>query len=119
MAGLRDYLIDAAVQSVPQAVAQRLPTAGRTFVESMQGNRQPITEKNFTPDEQHMIRQLVEAKGAPEGSVTYEDYYKHAAGLRNHVSSTTPSVFSLGDPYGNVQTTLGQFRYKRDPRGGL
>lgn len=122
MAGLRDYLIDAVVQRVPEPLTQRLPTAGRTFIESMQGRREPITEQNFTPDERRLMRQLVESKGAPEGAVTYEDYYKHAQGLRNqnqHVSSTMPSVFSLGDAYGNVQTTLGQFRYKKGKNGNI
>ena len=122
MAGLRDYLIDAAVQSTPGAVTRRLPTAGRTFIESMQGSREPITETNFTPDEQNMIRQLVASKGTPQGSVTYEDYGRHAEGLRRQgqqLSSPSPSVFSMGDAFGNVQTTLGQFGYKKDKAGNI
>lgn len=97
-------------------------TSGRTLLETAQGKRDPITETHFSPDELAFMRQLVAAKGGDSGAIGYGDYSKLAEQMMKQgkvPASISPSVFSMGDPLGNVQTTLGRFRYARDPQGNL
>lgn len=57
------------------------------------GRREPITEKDFVPEELEAYRAIIAKKGAPEGHVDYPDYGDNAAALR---------------------TALGGFNYKGD-----
>jgi hypothetical protein len=117
-----NHLVDFIAQRVPASVVSALPTSGRTLLESVQGKRDPITESNFSSEELDVMRQLIAAKGTPSGSVSYVDYNNMAEKMMSEgkmPSSISPSLFSMGDPRGNVQTTLGQFRYVRDPQGNL
>lgn len=108
-------------------VAQKLnpnwfPTAPRTLLETAQGKRDPITETNFSPDELSFLRQMVAFKGGDKGNVSYKDYQKLREKLEEEgkqVLQARPSMFSVFEPFGNVQTTLGQFNYYRDPNGNL
>lgn len=115
------------VNKLVDFVAQRLPprmfpTSARTFLETAQGNREPITESNFSPEELAALKEMVLLKGGDAGDIQYKDYDALAKMLRERGQipiSTSPSVFSMGDPLGNVQTTLGRFRYVRDAGGNL
>jgi len=112
-----NHLVDWAMQKLPP---QWFPTAGRTFLETVQGNRQPITEQQFTPEELKVLNELVKLKGKPNGTITYEDYRaldgaRQAQGRRS--ANTLPSISSLFDPLGNVQTTVGRFSYVQMPDG--
>lgn len=115
------------INRVTDFIAQRLPassfpTAGRTFLETVQGRRDPITEGNFSPEELAVMREMIALKGGDAGDIQYGDYQELAKAMRargNIPASTTPSLFSLSDPLGNVQTTLGRFKYGRDARGNL
>ena len=108
-------------------IAQRLnpewfATSGRTLLETAQGTKTPITEKNFKPEELDVIRQLVDVKGKDKGSISYADYIQLARKIAKEKgeplpSSVTPSLFSMADPLGNIQTTLGRFTYQTDPKG--
>ena len=115
-------LIDFVAQRLP---ASMFPTNARTLLETAQGNRDPITENNFSPEELDVIRQLIINQKQESGSVQYPDYYdlvqrRRASGERGiPVSSIMPGLMSMGDAFGNVQTTLGQFRYARDANGNL
>jgi hypothetical protein len=110
-------------------IAQRLnpewfATSGRTLLETAQGTKTPITEKNFKPEELDVIRQLVDVKGKDKGSISYADYIQLARKIAKEKgeplpSSVTPSLFSMADPLGNIQTTLGRFTYQTDPKGNL
>lgn len=108
-------------------IAQRLdpkmfPTSARTLLETVQGTKTPITESHFSPEELDVMRQLATLKGGDKGTVNYGDYLALAQEMRKKGSmaaSATPSMFSMADPFGNVQTTLGQFRYQRTPQGTL
>ena len=111
------------VNRVVDFIAQRLPagafpTAGRTFLETVQGNRDPITESSFSRDELEVLRQLASKN---KGAVRYKDYDALAQELRSKgkEADSTASLFSLGSPLGNVRNTLGQFTYKLDPKGDL
>jgi len=108
-------------------IAQKLnpewfPTSGRTLLETAQGVKTPITEKNFKSEELDIIRQLIALKGSDNGSITYGDYLALAQKLNKDgppPTSITPGLYSMGDPLGNVHTTLGRFSYRTDPKGNL
>jgi len=115
------------VNKVLDFIAQRLPadvfpTSGRTLLETVQGAKTPITEKNFSPEEMDVMRELAALKGGDKGSINYADYVSLAKEMNKKgkvPASMSPSLFSMADPMGNVQTTLGQFRYMKDPQGNL
>jgi len=111
-------LVDWAVQKLDPSW---FPTAGRTFVETAQGARAPITEANFSPAELKALRQLVQYKGGDSGAINnYSDYAKSVEKATGDTDvAYSPGIFSLGDPLGNIQTTLGRFKYARDPNGDL
>lgn len=99
--------------------APRIPTAARTYLDSVVlGRTDPITEKNFTPQELAKIRQLTQAAPtaqdrwpATPGAVTYSTYKK--LGLPGSYSN---SMFDqLQTPQGNIENTLGQFNYRNNP----
>jgi hypothetical protein len=117
------------INKVLDFVAQRvdpqtkgLPTSARTLLETVQGGRSRITEANFSPEEIDVMRQLATLKGGDKGSINYADYVALAGEMNKQgkmPASMSPGLLSMADPMGNVQTTLGQFRYQRDPKGNL
>jgi hypothetical protein len=94
------------------------PTAARVFLESMQGKRDPITEADFSPEELKQIRQLIDSTEG-RGSVQYPDYVDLMKKQPGVTASYLPSLLSIADPLGNLQTTLGRFKYVRDADGTL
>ena len=112
-------LIDWAAQKVNP---NWFPTSARTFFETVQGNRDPITQAHFSPAELDALRQLIESTGG-RGNVQYDDYTKFMRKQQQEhgtiPASIAPNVLSILDPIGNVQTTLGRFTYARDPEGNL
>ena len=112
-------LIDWAAQKLDPKL---FPTSARTLLETAQGNQEPITETHFSPEELETMRQLIALKGTNAGSIQYNDYRALGKTIQERgqiPASLTPSLFSMGDPLGNIQTTLGRFRYARDPQGNL
>lgn len=107
-----NQLLDAIAQNLP---AEAFPTAGRVLLETAQGKKKKITESDFTADELAAMRRLIKSTG-DKGYVTYRDY-ADIADKEN--SSAVPSVLSIFDPLGNVQTTLGRFKYSRDKDGNV
>lgn len=106
---------------VPHLKPEWFPTSGRVLVESLQGDKSDITERHFSPEELGFMRGLIQHKGGDAGSIQYPDYqryhdelYKKGAGM---VWSRSPGLSSMGDAYGNVQTTLGRFGYAKQPDG--
>jgi hypothetical protein len=98
------------------------PTAAKTLIETAQGNKEPITEKNFTPEELKILQKLIESTNE-KGNVQYPDYYqlmkKQQKEKGTIPASFMPSITSMLDPIGNIQTTLGRFTYSRDADGNL
>jgi hypothetical protein len=85
-----------------------VPLDTRTFVSTLFGNRDPITEKNLNADQLSALREVVqtaEQKGR-KGNVQYSDYEKFNAGPQHnaHIS---------------LSTTLGRFNYVQNPDGSL
>jgi hypothetical protein len=50
------------------------PTSAKTLIETAQGSKEPITEKNFTPEELAALQKLI-ASTNERGDVQYPDYY--------------------------------------------
>ena len=112
-------LVDFVMQRLP---ADRFPTNARTLLETVQGNRDPISEGNFSPEELAALKELIMLKGGDKGNITYADYRLLADAMRNRgqiPASLSPHLFSMADPLGNLMTTLGQFNYARDANGNL
>jgi hypothetical protein len=115
------------INRVSDFIAQRLPasvfpTSGRTFLETVQGKRDPITEGNFSPEELAVMKEMIALKGGDAGDIQYSDYHALEKVMRaqgKSPASTNPSLFSMSDSLGNVQTTLGRFKYGRDAEGNL
>jgi hypothetical protein len=107
------------VQNAPPKI---FPTAGRVFLESMQGKRDPITEADFSPDELNQLRQLIKAT-ENKGNVQYSDYVNERnRRLREEFLPTVhlpPSILAITNPLGNLAGTLGRFTYVRDADGNL
>ena len=115
------------INRVLDFIAQKLDpkwfaTSGRILLETAQGVKTPITEKNFKPEELDIIRQLIALKGKENGVIGYDDYIMLARKMTKEGPmpvSVTPSIYSMADPLGNVQTTLGRFSYQADPKGNV
>ena len=98
------------------------PTSAKTLIETAQGKKEQITEKNFSPEELVALQKIIEFT-KNRGDVQYSDYYqlmkKEFEENRKIPASFTPSITSMLDPIGNLQTTLGRFSYSRDADGNL
>ena len=111
-------LLDYLVQNAP---ANIFPTAGRVFLESMQGKRGPITEADFTSDELNQLRQLINSTEG-RGNVQYKNYVNAKKKLlkeRMAFADLPPSILAITNPLGNTAATLGRFKYVRDADGNL
>ena len=110
-------MIDFVMQRLP---ADKFPTSAQIFLKSVQGDRNPITEKNFSPQELATIKELIRLKGGDAGDIQYSDYNNLAEAMKKRGQmpvSITPGLLSMGDTLGNIQTTLGRFKYARDANG--
>lgn len=118
-----DPLIDLVV-SAGGALGNAFPNYGlftpvKTLNDTLKGNLETITEKNFTPDQLDFLKNLIafkEYSGENKGSITYKDYVKYVLSKQDGPVSFTPGIFSIFDPYGQIMTTLGQFNYQIDPK---
>lgn len=114
-------------------VKKIVPAQVRTFVSTLAGNRDPITEKDFTADELKQVRDAITksrerqtgksfiASGTPgkkdykldqyyDPTVDYKDYGK---GMDN-----TRRDFNVGSDAA-IRNTLGKFSYEKTPEGRL
>jgi hypothetical protein len=61
-------------------------------------------------------------KGGDAGDIQYKDYSTLARAMWEQGQTPmtlSPGLLSMGDPRGNIQTTLGRFKYARDAKGNL
>lgn len=85
-----------------------VPLDTRTFVSTLFGNRDPITEQNLNPEQIMALREVVqtaEQKGR-KGNVQYSDYEKFKAGPQHN-------------PHISLENTLGRFNYTQNPDGSI
>jgi hypothetical protein len=116
--GLFDPLIDAVVPHLP---ADRFPTSAKLLLKTLQGDKSQVTNSSFTPEELAIISRLIEIAG-DKGYVGYGDYMKLGQQMKAQGKlpmSVQPSLFSMGDALGNIQTTLGRFSYKPNAKGSF
>jgi hypothetical protein len=110
-------------------VKKIVPAQVRTFVSTLAGNRDPITEKDFTADELKQVRDAITksrerqtgkrfikeegdklARQHYDPTVDYKDYGK---GMDN-----TRRDFNVGSDAA-IRNTLGKFSYEKTPEGRL
>mgnify|MGYP006274081157 CR=1 FL=1 len=114
-----------------------IPAQVRTFVGTLAGNRDPITEKDFTPEELAQARkainnsykrQLRDVNFSPDTAK-----YKNYEGLTklgildptvgyadySRKGSRTPATDSSVAPSAAMRNTLGRFKYEKTPEGRL
>lgn len=101
----------------------KLSAAHKIYLDTFsRGERGPITQADFKPEEmaelQNLIRQKEAATGGKgTGYIQYEDYKTLPGGdqRRGHLAS---SVSGVMPPRPALANSLGQFNYKRDPKTG-
>jgi len=85
------------------------PVDARIYLQTLFGNRDPITERDFSSEELMNIQAAIEANqrrtgSTDRGNVGYADY---------------PKGDQIGPGYAPIETTLGRFNYRRLPTGEL
>lgn len=88
-----------------------VPMDMRLFGSTLFGNRDPITEKDFTPEELAGMQSVVnqaQARGS-KGDVQYKDYARFSG--ENARPEYNPQIAT--------RTTLGRFNYTQNPDGTL
>jgi hypothetical protein len=85
------------------------PVDQRIYLQTLFGNRDPISAADFSGAELQAIRQAVEANqqrtgATTRGNVGYEDYPKNE---------------QIGPGYVPIETTLGRFNYRVQPDGTI
>jgi len=106
-------------------VKKVVPAQIRTFVSTLTGNREPITEKNFTEKELQQARDAIARSradpnfGPRDETVGYGHYGLEET--RSHDSSLLPigAVFNTLKPSEAMFNTLGRFKYEKTPEGKL
>ena len=112
-----DPVLDAVFQNMTPK-DKSLPT--RTLLETIQGNKNEITEKNFSPEHLAVMADLIRiaGPGKPVTYATYQKLYKERKAKTGKIPlDTVPGLASVYDPIGQVQTTLGQFNTNQTPQG--
>lgn len=124
-----DPLVAAAIKAgglLSNVMPQGMMTPARILDETVSGSQKSITEQDLTPEQLKFLKDLIAYKEdyakkteTPSGSVNYEDYKRYAEQLPEgqRVFNKEPGLLSVVDPYGQMQTTLGQFRYSKDKNG--
>lgn len=85
------------------------PVDARTYFQTLFGNREPITERDFSANELANIQAAIEANqrrtgASNRGNVGYADY---------------PKGDQIGAGYEPIENTLGRFNYRRLPSGEI
>lgn len=98
---------------------QQMPSAQRVYLSTfLDENKNKITDKDFTPKELATIMEIIKAKqaqnpNAPRGYITYKDYEKFIP--TEQLTANAGIRAGETNPYENIRTTLGQFRYQVAP----
>jgi hypothetical protein len=100
--------------------AKKHSLPARTLLETVQGNKSDITEKNFTPEQLQTIADLVRIAG-PGNPVRYDTYgklYRERQAKTGKIPlDIAPGLSSMSNDIGQIQTTLGQFNVVETPEG--
>jgi hypothetical protein len=107
-----------------------LPAQVRTFVDTVAGKRDPITEKNFDKKELQQMRAAIERSRARQsGYIEHqknkgrEAYYDETVDYRDYGTNRKRQQHTARDysplPADAARNTLGRFRYAKTPEGRL
>ena len=94
----------------------RVPAQVRTFASTVAGNRDPITEKDFSDSELAQVQDAIKRsrkRGSKSQTVDYVDYGDDKARQQHTIKDF--SVF----PADAARNTLGRFKYEKTPEGRL
>ena len=115
---VKEGLVRTAVDYVPKTLVPS--TAGKIFVESVQGQKAPITEKDFAPEELATMQELVRFKRQKAlvdprqdaNSIQLADYDEYVQTLpREQQASFYSAGLAPATPLANVRKTLGRFQF--------
>jgi hypothetical protein len=110
-------------------VKKIVPAQVRTFVETVRGKRDPITEKDFTEDELKQARDAVIKSRErqtgkrfikEEGDKLARQHYDTTVGYKDYGTGKdeTRQDFNVGSGAA-MRNTLGRFKYEKTPEGRL
>ena len=98
---------------------QAMPSSQRVYLDTvLDSNMGKITEKDFSPQELALISKMIQEKqlSSPKDTRGYIDYKDYDRYLKEEDKTAKAGVFaSAKNPYENIRTTLGQFRYQYLP----
>lgn len=121
---LSDKLTEGLISAYDKlADRDKLSAAHKIYLDTFsRGERGPITQADFKPEEMAELQNLIRQKEAMTGSkgtgyIQYEDYKTLPGGdqRRGHIASAVSGVMP---PRPSLANALGQFNYKRDPKTG-
>lgn len=118
-----------------------LPAQVRTFVETLRGKRDPITEKDFSPDELQQMRDAIArsrerqekatyigdpqkpgkfVKAADIGKMVYDETVDYGDYRKDKTKNRAEAYRDFSVLPGDAaRNTLGRFRYQKTPEGRL
>ena len=111
----------------------KLPTQVRTFMETIKGKKDKITEKDFSKEELAEIKQAIKQSRTRGRKVQYYDddgevfkdrnnkareKNKGSVDYKDYTTDRAVADFNFGKS-GAVRNTLGRFNYKKTPDGRL
>ena len=110
-------MLASAMQNVKNAL---LPVNVRQFASHLFGDRSPITESQFTPEDLAAIRFAIEKRGGgASGYIGYGDYSPQGFSSFGDPDEGLMGMLhkSYTDPAYRMETTLGQASYRQLPNG--
>lgn len=104
-----------------------LPAQIRTFVDTVGGKRDPITEKNFSKEELQQMRDAIQRSRERQAFANYEKRqgrkakYDETVDYPDYGEERQANAFLDYSPLPShaVRNTLGRFRYEKTPEGRL
>ena len=107
-----------------------LPAQVRTFAETVAGNRDPITEKNFSKKETQQMRDAIARSRERQSKIVeFENsrgrkgYYDETVDYKDYGADKLRQMDSKRDysplPSDAARNTLGRFKYEKTPEGRL
>jgi hypothetical protein len=107
-----------------------LPAQVRTFVDTVAGKRDPITEKNFSKHELQQMRDAIaRSRARQSGFIEHEKnkgreaYYDETVDYKDYGDDRKRQQHTTRDysplPSDAARNTLGRFRYAKTPEGRL
>ena len=97
----------------------QMPSSQRIYLDTfLDKNKNTITEKDFHPSELSALMDIIKAKQSlnpkeQNGYITYKDYAQFVP--KEELSANAGIRSGEKNPYENIRTTLGQFRYQVSP----